>query len=717
MRSLIHTALAAVIVGAMGVVFTVSFAAIIYGGTAAPGLSRGIGLSLAGAAVVAVFGVDRLSYRDTVVQPQDVTAIILSLAVAGIAADWQGAPDALLATVVALVGTSTALTGLAAWLGGRFRLGFLLRFIPYPLIGGFLAATGYLIVFGAIGMTLHESLGIWNLGPLLEPSDLVRWLPWIAAGGAMRVVSRHWRNDFILPVGVLLFLAAFYLILFASGGDLATARAEGLLLGPFAKSFLADIDPATVAGIAWGEIAGALPTIVAASGMALVGSLLNASALEIATGRDIDADRELRGIGVANLAAAPFGGMIGYQIISETLFARALGLRGPAAGLSVAAASFGALFFGADLLSMLPLGAFAAILAFLGFDLLDTWLRVERRRLPRRDFAVVLVILAPAATVGFLTALAVGLLVAGVLFVIAYSRVDVVRLRTSAALLRSRVERPDPELSLLADRGGQAAVYRLSGYLFFGTASRFLAEIRRDPAAPGQGPRFDVLDFRRVSGIDASAAFALGKLWRSSAASGIELILCDASPALRADLANAGFATDGSGPRLFDHLDEALRYVEDRLLADAPPAGSAPKGLMDELVRLHPDFDPDGHFPLTTAAAGEEILTQGAASDGMILLLSGLLRAEFVPPEGEPRLVATIRPGTLVGEIGLYAGVPRTARVVAEAPCQLLRLDGRALDDLAATAPAVAIDLHRLAAATLARRLMRTTALLRDADV
>ena len=232
MRSLIHTALAAVIVGAMGVVFTVSFAAIIYGGTAAPGLSRGIGLSLAGAAVVAVFGVYRLSYRDTVVQPQDVTAIILSLAVAGIAADWQGAPDALLATVVALVGASTALTGLAAWLGGRFRLGFLLRFIPYPLIGGFLAATGYLIVFGAIGMTLHQSLGIWNLGPLLEPSDLVRWLPWIAAGGAMTVVSRRWRNDFMLPVGVLLFLAAFYLILFASGGDLATARARAFSSAP-----------------------------------------------------------------------------------------------------------------------------------------------------------------------------------------------------------------------------------------------------------------------------------------------------------------------------------------------------------------------------------------------------------------------------------------------------------------------------------------------------
>ena len=118
-----------------------------------------------------------------------------------------------------------------------------------------------------------------------------------------------------------------------------------------------------------------------------------------------------------------------------------------------------------------------------------------------------------------------------------------------------------------------------------------------------------------------------------------------------------------------------------------------------------------------TAAAGEEVITQGAAPDGMILLLSGTLSAEFVTPDGKALPVATIRPGTLVGEIGHYAGVPRTARVVAETPCRLLRLDARTLDALAAAAPQVAIDLHRLAAANLARRLMRTTSLLRDADV
>ena len=237
--------------------------------------------------------------------------------------------------------------------------------------------------------------------------------------------------------------------------------------------------------------------MLAASGMAIVGTLLNASALEIASGRDIDPDRELRGVGVADLAAAPLGGLIGYQVVSETLFARAIGVRGALPGLVIGALSVATLLLGAGLLGVLPLGAFAAILAFLGFDLLDTWLRVGRR-LPARDFAILLLIVATAATVGFLTALGVGLLAAVALFVIAYSNVDVVRMRTSAAHLRSRVERPEPELRLLAERGEQAAVYRLSGYSSAPPAGFSASSAATPLPRRGKGPRFDILDFRRV---------------------------------------------------------------------------------------------------------------------------------------------------------------------------------------------------------------------------
>ena len=111
--SLLRGAVSGAIIAALGVVFAISFSAIIYGGSAAPGLSRGIGLGLLGTVVMATVAAFRLTYRDTIVQPQDVTAVILSLAVAKIAAGWQASPDALLATVAALAAVTTAFTGAA----------------------------------------------------------------------------------------------------------------------------------------------------------------------------------------------------------------------------------------------------------------------------------------------------------------------------------------------------------------------------------------------------------------------------------------------------------------------------------------------------------------------------------------------------------------------------------------------------------------------------
>ncbi len=62
--------------------------------------------------------------------------------------------DSLMATIAVLVALTTAFSGFLAWSFGMLRLGFLARFIPYPVIGGFLAATGFLLLMGAISLGL-----------------------------------------------------------------------------------------------------------------------------------------------------------------------------------------------------------------------------------------------------------------------------------------------------------------------------------------------------------------------------------------------------------------------------------------------------------------------------------------------------------------------------------------------------------------------------------
>ena len=244
---------AGIVIGTMAIVFSISFAAIIYSGDMAAYLSRGIGLTLFGTTVMALVGALRFSYRGTIVMPQDVTALILSLVVASVARNWSaGTPDQLFATVATLVAVTTAIAGLVLYLFGRLRLGFIVRFIPYPVIGGFLAATGYLLTTGAIGMTIGENVGLWSAAVLFDPGNPAKWAPWLLAGLLFCVAANRIRHGIVLPACILIAAGCFYLALWLTGSSIDDARAAGLLLGPFGEaSFYAGLGSWIVTDADW----------------------------------------------------------------------------------------------------------------------------------------------------------------------------------------------------------------------------------------------------------------------------------------------------------------------------------------------------------------------------------------------------------------------------------------------------------------------------------
>lgn len=150
---------AAAIVGAIAVIFALSLAAMIYAGPLAPFLSKGIGLTLIGAAVMAVVGPFTLSYRGTLIQPQDVSTILLSIAIATLPAI---SAQAAFSTVVALAGATSMATGVTAYAMGLLKLGYLVRFVPFPVVSGFLAASGVLLVRGAFRPNARSRPAPWS---------------------------------------------------------------------------------------------------------------------------------------------------------------------------------------------------------------------------------------------------------------------------------------------------------------------------------------------------------------------------------------------------------------------------------------------------------------------------------------------------------------------------------------------------------------------------
>ena len=285
MKSVLRGIWAAFLTAALTVSFVISFTTIIYGGSLSPLLETGLGLSLLGAALMCGVGGFFYSFRGTICHPQDVTAIVLAVSASAMAEAWpadQG--DSLMATIAMLIAVTTAFSGLVAWGFGLLRLGFLARFIPYPVIGGFLAATGYLLLTGAIGLGLGGRVTVWTLAPLLEPATLLQWLPWVLIGGGIAMAARWIRSDLLLPLVLGCWLSPASMPSSSPAGmDLQGAEDAGLLLGPFdTGGFVQVLTPSLVFDADPWAILRAAPTIMVVALLTVLGTLLNATGLELA---------------------------------------------------------------------------------------------------------------------------------------------------------------------------------------------------------------------------------------------------------------------------------------------------------------------------------------------------------------------------------------------------------------------------------------------------
>lgn len=696
-----QTVMGGLVIAGMAVAFAISFAAIVYSGPMAGSLEQGIAHTLLATVAMLLVGAALFSYRGTLCQPQDVTAIVLAGAAPALFAAAEPGTGA--ASMSMLIVVAALLTGVAALLCGWFRLGFLARFIPHAVIGGFLSATGYLLVMGAIGMILGEEASLYTLGALLRPEALMRWLPWIAAAAAVTALCRRIASPLTLSACLVALLVLFYAVLALRGISLAEAQAAGLMLGPFSGGgLLGALNPAMAAQADYGAIAAQAPALVAVVALALLGTLLNTTAIEMTVAGGIDLERDLRATGWSNLASGALGGLPGFPLLGETLLSARLGLRGPIGAFAAAGGCLAALLFGAGLLSLLPVGLFAAVIAYLGFDLLVDWLWGARSRLGRADYALILLVLAVAALASFLAALATGLVAAVLFFLHAYARIGVVRLRATGASLRSRVERSAAENAVLGDAGSAVVIVQLEGYLFFGTANGLLTRLRDELTGDPPPQRF-ILDFARVTGVDGSAAESLRKIAAEGASAGCQVVFAGLPAPMRAGVARA---LHGTAPSFAPSLDAALEEAEDALLAGTSGAPPGDPDLWQALEAL-------AGGPIVqeiTLAPGDVLLRQGSPGREVYLLCSGLIEART--PDG--LRLSSVRPGAVIGEMAYFTGAPRSADLAAAAPARLLRIDPAALD---AADPALARRFERQAAAGLARRLDRMTGLLREAGL
>ena len=694
--------IAGLIIGAVEVFVAIALAALVFGGYLAQFLADGIGLYLGGAAIVLAIMAWRAGARGVVGGLQEATAAVLAVVAATTALTTFGGTERAFITVVAATMVVTILTGVVFVVLGTLQLGNLVRFVPYPVVGGFIAGTGWLLLKGGIGVALGVQPFMLTIHDQLQRDALLRWVPAFAFGVLVLVAVRVVKRPLVIPVLLVIGVVGFAIGMVVSGSSLEEARVGDWLLGPFFPGPLwQSWAGRAITGADWMAVLGQAVGIATVVFVAVIGVLFNVSGTELILHGDLDTNRELRDAGLANLIAGPLGGIPGYHALSLTSLAERMSVSARTAGLAAAAVPLAAIIFGASLVELIPRVIVGGVLVFLGLSFIVEWVWDERRRLPAVEYVVVLVILAGIIAKGFLPGVVIGLVMAVVLFAVSYGRIDLLHEIAFGDTYRSNVDRPPAERAALRSMGDRVQILRVNGFVFFGSANALLETIRKRVEA---GPvRFLLLDLRRVTGVDASAVVSFVKVIHLAEANGSELVLAGASEPVLKQLRRGGVVPSEGIVRFEPDLDRGLQRCEDVLLEEVrvePPAGSGP----DDVLRGLPSHLL-AYLERESLPEGTVLIRQDEPSEDVFVLESGRLRVDLQTPEGRRIRLRTVLPGVVVGEVAMYTGVPRTADVVAEEPSVVLRLRRSAIERMESEEPALAAALHRWFAGMLAERL------------
>ncbi len=717
----VHSIAVGVVSGLLAIVQSIGYGTLLFSALPVALASSGAGMALFTSAVAALMMPLLSSTRGVVAMAQGVPVAAMAGIVGAIAAHVAPGNDrAVLATVVAAVALTTLAVGAGTWLLGHFRLSRFIRFIPFPVIGGFLAGSGWLILVGGIDAIAGAHFAGAPLALLSEPTMASRLLSaagLIAAIALVRRLSGGWR--LALPATIAAALALFNLVVWLAAIPHATLRAEHWLmaLAP-GHALWPPLLPADLALVDWRVIGAQTLGLATIPLLAVIATLMNATGIELDARRDLDLDRELRATGIANLIAGAGGGTPGYHSLSSTVLASRLGAANAIVGITIAACCAAAAAFGPQILSLMPTPLLGAVLVWIGGGLLHQWLITSHARLARSEYAVVVLIFAVIAFVGFAWGILVGLIAAAVLFAVEYGRVDIVRYTLTGRDYQSGAGASDERLAVLHDNGEAILLLRLQGYLFFGTAERLrkrILERLADTSRPAI--RFLVIDFDRVAGLDSSAVLSFIRLTQTAAPAGFVLVLTGMADAVRKAMLRGGLEHGEASPvRIAPSFDHGVEWCENALLAevapklakvDSRPARDILTGVVGDAVSAEALIP---YCERVEIAAGEPLIAQGTPSDDIFFVESGRAAVELANGNHAIRL-ATLAHGAVVGEIAFYLSVPRSASVIAESPLVAWRFSRANLDRLRAAEPEIAARFHAGIAAMLADRLTRTNRL------
>ncbi len=703
--------------GVRNAVVALAYALMIFSGNLNSSLPIGITVLFLGSSIYSLTVALGSSLPGMVSGVQDSPSVIMAVVIAEMITFMPNAsPETQLYTALAAIMLTSMTTGLVCLLLGKFKLGSLVSYIPYPVVGGFLAGTGILLILGALKVMTGKIITLFTLGLLFQQDIWLHWVTGAAFAVILFALVKKISHYLVLPVTLAATIAIFYIIMSVNGTSISQASQAGWLVKgvPQGGVLFHFWDLAGFSHVNWSVLMGQTGSLLACVVVSLISLLLNTTALELSTGEEIDLNIELKNNGWANLIAGAAGSVIGYPTLGNTTLAYRMGARARLNGIFIALVIGVTLFFGGRFLGYFPNLVLGGLLFFVGIDFLYSWLYRTWFNMPRSDFAILILIAVLINTLGFLQGVGIGLAMAVLLFVIQYSRTQAVRHTLSGISYQSSVERSSLGTQLLRRHGDWLYILELQGFIFFGTATQVLDQIRvrLENSANSKPPRFIILDFRLVSGLDSSAAFSFAKIKKLVKDWEIVLVFTHLSAEIQKQLKKD---LPGESFYYFPDMDRGIEWCENEMITNFENAGqSLDTGfLFQQLTSTLTEEQVETlkhYLKPRQVQAGELIIAQGSQQSGLYMIESGQVEIQIECEDHSTLRLRTLGSGAFFGEMGLYSGEPVSANAIAEQTTNLYVLMADDLAELEKVAPAIAAALHRFVISYMSDRLSKISA-------
>jgi SulP family sulfate permease len=482
LRATLNDVLGGSAAGILTITFGLSYALLIFAGPLAPYLSYGIAATFISSAILATVLALGSSFPFAIGGVDGSTAAMTGILASSLVQRMTAANPAasLLAPVLITLGLSAVATGIVLCGFGMTRLGRAIRYVPYPVVGGFLGATGCLLIFGAIHVITGQRLQFATLGQFAN----MLTLSGLAAACAMALILyltwHRSRSPFGLPVILIGGVIAAHIAFRFFGISLAEAQASGWTFeAPPRISFMLPWSASEFIRYPWFALPDLLGNLIAVIFVTASSTLFNTTGVEIASHREADLERELNVTGLANILSGAFGGYTGCVSASRSILSFNSGGTGRLAGLTVAVISVLMLAVAPMLLGYMPKFVLGGLLIYLGTVQLHKWIIDSRRRLSVTEYLSLLAIIIIILQWGFVPGVLIGTVIGCATFALSAARIDSIKYSFDGSEYRSSLDRSRDDQAVLAAHGGKIQGLNLQSYLFFGSATGCTSTSRR----------------------------------------------------------------------------------------------------------------------------------------------------------------------------------------------------------------------------------------------